>query len=64
MERCMRFQKLSLEPSPLAFEHNVFNLPVLKLKIKGFPGGSVVNNSPAKAEDTGSISDRGRSHGL
>lgn len=46
------FQKLSLEPSPLAFEHNVFNLSVLKT-IKGFPGGSVVNNAPANAGSIG-----------
>ena len=30
----------------------------------GFPGGSVVKNTPASAEDTGSISDPRRSHKL
>ena len=29
----------------------------------GFPGGSVVKNLPAKARDTGSIPDPGRSPG-
>ena len=31
--------------------------------IAGFPGGSVVKNLPAKAGDSGSISDLGRSTG-
>ena len=30
---------------------------------RGFPGGSVVKNPPAKAEDVGSIFDLGRSPG-
>ena len=29
---------------------------------KGFPGGAVVENPPAKAGDTGSIPGPGRSH--
>ena len=29
---------------------------------RGFPGGSVIKNPPAKAEDMGSIPDSGRSH--
>ena len=29
----------------------------------GFPGGSVVNNSPANAEDAGSVPGSGRSPG-
>ena len=32
------------------------------LKIKGFPGGSVVKNPPANAGDTGSSPGPGRSH--
>ena len=35
-----------------------------KTLIEGFPGSSVVKNPPAKAEDTGSIPDPGRSHML
>ena len=31
---------------------------------KDFPGGTVVKNPPASAEDTGSIPGRGRSHML
>ena len=33
-----------------------------RIEKEGFPGGSVVKNLPANAGDTGSISDRGRSH--
>ena len=37
--------------------------PQLKKKnLGGFPGGSVVKNPPANAEDTGLIPDEGRSH--
>ena len=32
--------------------------------MEGFPGGSVVKNSPASAGDTGLIPDPGRSHVL
>ena len=35
-----------------------------KFWFKGFPGGSVVKNSPANAGDTDSIPDRGRFHML
>ena len=31
-------------------------------KIAGFPGGSVVKNSPANARDTDLLPDPGRSH--
>ena len=34
----------------------------IKNNMKGFPGGSVVKNPPANAEDTGSIPNAGRSH--
>ena len=37
--------------------------PVQKLK-KGFPGGAVVENLPANAENTGSSPGLGRSHML
>ena len=33
-----------------------------RLRVEGFPGGSVVNNPPASAGDTGSIPGPGRSH--
>ena len=36
--------------------------PHLKAITEGFPGGSVVKNAPADAEDAGSIPDPGRSH--
>ena len=36
----------------------------MKNKVKGFPGGSVVQNLSAKAGDTGSIPDLGRPHML
>ena len=36
--------------------------PILKLKKKGFPDGSVVENLPANAGDTGSSPGLGRSH--
>ena len=39
------------------------NLVFLFYPILGFPGGSVVNNLPASAEDTGSIPGSGRSPG-
>ena len=35
-----------------------------KKRSRGLPGGSLVNNPPAKAGDTGSIPDLGRSHML
>ena len=34
----------------------------LRILLAGFPGGSVVKNPPANAEDTGSIPGLGRSH--
>ena len=37
---------------------------LLLKKFPGFPGGSVVENSPANAGDTGSMLDPGRSHML
>ena len=33
-----------------------------KVKMKGFPGGAVVENPPANAGDTGSSPGPGRSH--
>ena len=36
----------------------------IKNKIRGFPGGAVVENLPANAGDTGSSPDLGRSHML
>ena len=39
------------------------NLVFLFYPILGFPGGSVVNNLPASAEDTGSSPGSGRSPG-
>ena len=38
------------------------NLYVLKITHEGFPGGTVVKNPPANAEDTGSSPGPGRSH--
>ena len=35
---------------------------VIKLKEKGFPGGAVVKNLPARAGNTGSSPGPGRSH--
>ena len=40
---------------------NFFNLKISKL---GFPGGTVVENPPANAGDTGSSPGPGRSHML
>ena len=34
----------------------------LKMKLRGFPGGAVVENPPANAGDMGSIPGPGRSH--
>ena len=34
----------------------------LKIKLRVFPGGAVVENPPANAGDTGSIPGPGRSH--
>ena len=45
---------------------NYFTIKVIlkrkKERKKGFPGGSVVKNSPANTGDTGLIPDLGRSH--
>ena len=40
------------------------NTMVKSLKFRGFPGGTVVENLPANAGDTGSIPGLGRSHML
>ena len=42
----------------------VIILLIIKMAQLGFPGGSVVENSPANAGDTGSMLDPGRSHML
>ena len=39
-----------------------FNVFPLRLEIRGFPGGAVVENPPANAEDMGSSPGLGRSH--
>ena len=36
--------------------------PILSMKNQGFPGGALVENLPANAEDTGSSPGLGRSH--
>ena len=36
--------------------------PLVKKNWGGFPGGSMVKNSPANAGDMGSVSGPGRSH--
>ena len=38
------------------------NKKLLKIKKRGFPGGTVVENLPASAGDTGSSPGLGRSH--
>jgi len=49
---------LLLLPSPIKRKKNLdLNVNIRK----GFPGGSVVNNLPVKAEDAGSIPGSGRS---
>ena len=35
---------------------------IKKTEMRGFPGGAVVKDPPAKAGDTGSIPDLGRPH--
>ena len=37
---------------------------MIKIAFQDFPGGAVVKNLPANAEDAGSISGPGRSHML
>ena len=39
-------------------------LALKRNELSGFPGGEVVKNPPANAEDTGSSPGRGRSHML
>ena len=39
-------------------------LLAIKINMLGFPGGSVVENLPANAGETGSIPGQGRSHML
>ena len=48
--------------SSISFLHGITIF--LKSELKDFPGGSVVQNPPANAGDTGSIPDPGRSHML
>ena len=40
----------------------LFNLNSSRMYLRGFPGGAVVKNLPANAEDTGSSPGLGRSH--
>ena len=42
--------------------HKVCGCSVLRISAKGFPGGAVVENLPANAEDTGSSPGLGGSH--
>ena len=44
------------------FRIDMCTLLYLKSITRDFPGGAVVENPPANAEDTGSISGLGRSH--
>ena len=48
----------------LGLKKHTYMHVILKNLILGFPGGSVVKNSPANAGDLGSIPYRGRSHKL
>ena len=43
---------------------NLWNLKIILqiVQFGDFPGGAVVKNPPANAEDTGSIPGQGRSH--
>ena len=49
------------EPSPLTQEMGL-SIKASESSERDFPGGSVVKNLPANAEDTGSIPGLGRSH--
>ena len=40
----------------------IYDIPISKCKMRGFPGGAVVKNPPANAGDTGSSPGPGRSH--
>ena len=48
------------ECGPIASTNGIIQNLIKKCRILGFPGGSVVNNLPANAGDTGLISGRGR----
>ena len=39
-----------------------FNLKIVRIRMKGFPGGTVVENLPANAGDAGSSPGLGRSY--
>ena len=41
---------------------NIMKITNQKMQFQDFPGGAMVKNPPANAEDTGSISGPGRSH--
>ena len=57
-------QKLSKGIKNKTEVYVVYKKPTLHIKIhtRNFPGGPVVRNPPANAEDTGSIPGLGRSH--
>ena len=40
----------------------IYDIPISKCKMRGFPGGAVVENLPANAGHTGSSPGLGRSH--
>ena len=58
---CFIFPKIKSQGLGKMAEHWILNLN-LKSCCRGFPGGTVVNNLPASAGDTGSSPGPGRSH--
>ena len=53
-----------LSPTDRSYKMKIRKHKLLKGTLGGFPGGSVVNNPPANAENMGSSPGTGRSHML
>ena len=68
MTQCSQKKKNKLQNpyagvlTPVSQNGTVFGDRAFEEVIQGFPGGSMVKNSPANAGDTGSIPGPGRSH--
>ena len=43
-------------------QRSIYSMMPFKMKLRGFPGGAVVESLPANAGDTGSSPGLGRSH--
>ena len=60
MDQCSRIENPEINPH--TYGQLTFDKGGKNIQWRGFPGGAVVENLPAKAGDTGSSPGLGRSH--